>query len=100
MAKTNSQKQREMRQEQLRELLKNKGLIQQVIVNIDKMDELDPTSEYFSNEIKKLETSNNQRMALVRKFLPDVKSIELTGESGKPVEVKAWNIVGIPADGD
>lgn len=95
MAKTNAQKQRAMRQEELRELLSKKGLVQQVIVDIGKIDELadakaedfDSVESYtvFLNAAKDkaylIKTAIDARMKLVNKYLPDLKQAEITMEA-------------------
>ena len=81
MAKTNAQKQRAMRQEELRELLSKQKLVEKVVDNLKKMDELDHTAESFVNEIKKLQVSNDQRMALIKKYLPDMHHSSIEGDS-------------------
>jgi len=43
--------------------------------------------ELESSDIQRLIAANNGRLALVKKYLPDAKSIELTGEDGGPIAV-------------
>lgn len=85
MAKTNAQKQRAMRQEKLREYLANQGLLSHVVETIKNISELDPTDQSFTNKLKQKEVLNNQRMALIKKYLPDLShtSIEPDTEDGK-----------------
>ena len=94
MAKTNAQKQRAMRQEELRELLSKKGLIEQVIVDIEKLDELaNPKIEDFESAedyIAVLSTAKDKagiikiaidsRMKVVNKYLPDLRHSEIVGD--------------------
>lgn len=103
MAKTRAQENRAIRQDALREQLAAKGLVQKVLDNIDKMEELkvviteDGSSLCGQFELNKLKTANDQRLKLVNKYLPDLKSAEITGEGGAPIEV-ASTFEFIPVD--
>lgn len=95
MAKTNAQKQRAMRQEELRELLSKKGLIEQVVEDIKKIDELasldikdfEDADEYLSavltakDKAGMIKISIDSRMKVVNKYLPDLKHSEIVGDS-------------------
>lgn len=87
MAMTNAQKQRAMRQDGLRDFLSKQKLIEKVIDDINEIKELDVSDELFDKKLTKLKTACDQRHQLIRKYLPDLKSTELTGEGGGPVEV-------------
>jgi hypothetical protein len=81
MAKTRAQMQRALRQEELRTMLAKKGLVEQVVKNLEKIDQLDEECESFSNALKKLQVSNDQRMALIKKYLPDMHHSSIEGDS-------------------
>ena len=88
MAMTKAQQNRAIRQEALREQLAGKGLIQKVLENIAKMEELDSSDTQTGTfELQKLKTSNDQRLKLINKYLPDLKMAEITGEGGGPVQI-------------
>ncbi len=91
MAETRKQSNRRIRQEALREQLSNQGHLQHIVENIQKIEKLNPRTKTFSNQLNKLKTANDQRFVLVRKYLPDLKSVELTGDGGGPVGVKDWS---------
>ena len=82
MAKTNKQRIREVRQEELRAKLASQGHIQYYVENLKKMDKLDPENKTFSNELNKLKVINEQRLKLIDKYLPHLKQqeIELNGQ--------------------
>jgi hypothetical protein len=100
MAKTNAQKQRAMRQEELRELLAKKGLTQKVIEDIKKIDELasirlddyEDADTYLAeltsakDKVQMIKVAIDSRMKLVSKYLPDLKQQELVGDGGGPIE--------------
>ena len=86
MALTHSQRQRQTRQEALREQLKGASLIQQYVDTIEDIVKLEETDEQFTNSLAKLKTINEQRARLINKVLPDEKFIEIAGDiehSGK-----------------
>ena len=93
MAKTVAQRQRAIRQEELRELISKKGLVQQVLVNLDKIENLQdgPEGEF---ELKKLKVSNDQRMALIKKYLPDMSHQSLEGELDVKTVVRRVDLSG------
>lgn len=86
MAKTRAQQNRAMRQESLREWLSEKCTAQHFVDNLEKIEKLDPASETFPNELNKLKTANEQRLKVMNKYLPDLKSQEITGEGGEPIK--------------
>lgn len=78
-------KRREMSRAGLIEQLKNKGLVQQVIESNNKLADL--TQELTQLEVTRIKSANDTRMALVKKYLPDVKQTELVGEEGGVIEM-------------
>jgi len=82
MAATNAHKQRAIRQDALREWLSEKCTAQHLVDNINKIEQLDPDSDTFRNELDKYRVANDQRLKVLGKYLPDLKSAELTGEGG------------------
>lgn len=88
MAKTRAQQNRALRQEALREWLSEKCTAQHLVDNIRKIEELDPESESFANSLNKLKTANEQRIKLLSKYLPDLKSTEVTGDGGGSLTIK------------
>ena len=84
---TRAQLNRKVRQEALRDQLAEQCRIQHVIDNIKKIEDLDPSSNTFQNEILKYKTSNEQRLKLVNKYLPDLRNTEITGDGGEGLEV-------------
>jgi hypothetical protein len=85
MAATNKAKNRAIRQDTLREWLSEKCTAQHLVDNINKIEKLDPECESFKNELDKYRVANDQRLKVLSKYLPDLKSTEFTGEGGGPV---------------
>ena len=77
MARTRAQANKAIRQEALREQLANQGHLQHVLETLEKIDELDPTDDSFKNSLDKYKVSNEQRIKLMSKYIPDLKSQEI-----------------------
>ena len=82
MAATNAAKNRALRQDALREWLSEKCTAQHLVDNINKIEKLDTSSESFRNDLDKYRVANDQRLKVLSKYLPDLKSTEFTGEGG------------------
>jgi len=89
MATTRANENRRIRQEALIEQLRAKGLCQQVIESCSKLADLD--QELDSTQVQRLKAANDGRLALVRKYLPDMKAVENTivGDEERPVVIDA-----------
>lgn len=99
MATTNANKQRAIRQDSLREWLSKKCTAQHLVDNILKIEALDPVSESFRNELDKYKVANDQRLKILSKYLPDLKSAEFTGEGGGPIQTDSiFEFIPVGAD--
>lgn len=91
---TRAQANRAVRQEALRDQLAAKGLVQQVIEASDKLADL--TQPLEPNEVNRLKAANDARLSLIKKYLPDLKSTEVTGPNGGPQEHKhSWTVLPV-----
>ena len=72
-----------IRSEALREQLASKGLLQQVIENTQKIQDLD--NELTPQELQRLKTASELQLKLVNKYLPDIKSVEHSGDKDNPI---------------
>lgn len=88
MAASAKAKNRQLRQDNLREWLSEKCTAQHLVENIEKIEELDPDSSTFVNELNQLKTANEQRLKVLNKYLPDLRSTEHTGEGGGELTVQ------------
>ena len=80
VAKTKAQLNRQVRQEALREQLSQQGheqYISEIISNLS-----DPEMEYDSLWVQRLKAAADLRLKLMAKYIPDLKSQELTGPEG------------------
>lgn len=88
---------RAIRQEALRELLSNKGLVQKVLDSAEKLDSL--KDELDATAISRLKAGSEIRLKLINKYLPDLKTTELTGEEGEAIRLAAsFNILPVSSD--
>ena len=80
VAKTKAQLNRQVRQEALRDQLSQQGheqYISEIIGNLS-----DPEMEYDSLWVQRLKAAADLRLKLMAKYIPDLKSQELTGPDG------------------
>ena len=78
--RTVAQRNRATRQEGLRDFLSKQKLIEKVIDIAQ--DLTNPDNEYDSLDIQRMKTAAELNLKLASKFLPDLKSTELTGPEG------------------
>lgn len=103
MATTKAAKNREMRREELRELLSKKQHERYIVENIEKIEKLDVFDEGGNVDFKmlqaatftmnKLYKANEQRFKLLDKYLPSLKAVEMTGEDGSALFPSAIKII-------
>lgn len=77
---------KQLRQEHLRDLLSKQKLVEKVLDNLKKIE--DESKELDQLMIQRLKISNETRLKLIAKLLPDLKSTELTGEGGGELKVQ------------
>lgn len=94
MAKTNKQNIRAVRQEELRAKLAAQGHLQHVIKNVKKIEKLNVRSKTFKNSLDKLTAATNIQLRLINKYLPDLKSTEVTGEGGGVLTINVVDYKG------
>ena len=90
MAMTRAQTNRKIRQDSLREQLANQKHLEKVLDSINKLEELD--AQLDSVEVNRIKGAIESRIKLVSKYLPDLKSIELSGDEDYPVQIAAYQI--------
>jgi hypothetical protein len=78
MAAQRAAQNRAIRQDALREWLSKKCTAQHLVDNIIKIEGLDTSDENFQNELAKYKVANEQRLRILDKYLPSLKSTELT----------------------
>ena len=84
---TRAQDNRRIRQDALREQLAKQKHVEHVIDLRKKADDSD--LELDSLRIQRIKLSIDTRLALIKKYLPDLKQIEVTGEDGQAIKINA-----------
>lgn len=92
MAKTRQQRERGIRQDELRAYLAERGRLDYVFDNIEKIEQLDPeTDQHFDKRLQKLKIANEQRIRLLNKYLPDMKEEQSEITDLPPVVIQLTN---------
>jgi len=92
MAKTRQQRERGIRQDELRAYLAERGRLEYVFDNIEEIEQLDPESEqYFDKRLQQLKIANEQRIRLLNKYLPDMKEEQSEITDLPPVVIQLTN---------
>lgn len=73
--------QREINKEELRRYLAERGKLSYIFDNLEKLE--DQTIEMDSVQVSRLNSANSTRLALLRKYLPDEKSVEIKNADGE-----------------
>lgn len=82
-----AQANKRLRQEKLREQLANQKLVEQVAKDSRKIADLG--DDLDAHSVNRLKIANELRLKLINKYLPDLKSTEVTGDPENPVAVTA-----------
>jgi hypothetical protein len=99
MARTRAQENRKIRQDALREQLAGQKLVEKVIDNVKKMEELDPGDDTSKMKLDILKASNADRHKLIDKYLPNLKQTELVGDPDSPLNIHtSVSFVGVSSD--
>ena len=83
MGATVAAKNKKVREEALREQLKNKGLVQHVIEIAKKLDDQHLALE--ATHISALKASAELRLKLINKYMPDLKAVEHSQDPENPI---------------
>lgn len=92
MAKTRAQRERGIRQDELRTFISERGKLSYIFDNLEKIEELDPeTDQYFDKRLQQLKIANEQRIRLLNKYLPDMKEEQTEVTDLPPVVIQLTN---------
>ena len=80
MPKTRAQLNRALRQEEMRNKIEASGYETHVADVVKKL--LDPEQEYDSIEVQRMKSAADLSIKMMAKFMPDLKSTEITGADG------------------
>ena len=91
MPKSRATLNKEIRQEALREQLANQGHVQHVVDCAKKLS----SAKVSDKDIRRLKAKADIHLALIRKYIPDLKAIEVSDNSG--VIDNKWQIEVVSA---
>ncbi len=86
MGMTRAQMNKSVRQKALREQLEGQGHVQHVVEILNKISDLD--SNLDSMELQRLKVVVDTKLKLITKYLPDLKSVEHSGDEENPLQVQ------------
>ena len=90
MGTTAANKNRAIRQEALREQLSNQGHVQHVVEMLNEIQDLQ--RDLNSNDLARYKVAIDTKLKLIGKYLPDLKSVEHTGDEDAPIAIAAYEI--------
>lgn len=97
MALTRGQSNRKIRQEALRDQLAAQGHVQHVVEILTQL--IEPKEAFEAIDLQRYKLIIDTKLALIKKYLPDLKQIELTGEDGEAIKTEnKWKIEIIRPD--
>jgi hypothetical protein len=93
---TSANKRREVNKEELRRYLSENNKVRQIIDNIEKLE--DVTIELDSVLVSRMNSAITHRLSLLKKYLPDEKSIEIKNADGETFKSDSkWTVEFINA---
>ena len=94
---TPANKRRAIDREELKRYLSERGKLSYIFDNLEKLEDL--ALEMDSATVSRLNAANSTRLALLKKYLPDEKSVELKNADGETFKSDSkWTVEFINAD--
>ena len=90
MGTTAANKNRAVRKEALREQLSHQGHVQHVVDLLDEVKDLSKALD--QHELARSKVVLDTKLKLISKYLPDLKSVEHTGDEDAPIAIAAYEI--------
>ena len=87
MAETRAHLNRKIRQDALRDQLENQGHLQHVNDIVNKIS--DPDQDIDIEMLSRYKITIDSKLKLINKYLPDLKSTEITGDADRPLVVSS-----------
>jgi len=91
---TSANKRREINREELRRYLSENNKIRQIVDNIKKLE--DVTIEMDNVTVSRINSAINARLSLLKKYLPDEKSIEIKNAVGEVFKSETTTFTFVP----
>lgn len=87
---------REINREELRRYLSERGKLSHIFDNLEKLE--DQSIEMDSVAVARINSANSTRLALLKKYLPDEKSVEIKNAEGETFKSDSkWTVEFINA---
>lgn len=94
---TSANKRREVNKEELRRYLSENNKVRQIIDNIEKLE--DVAIELDNVSVSRINSAITHRLSLLKKYLPDEKSIEIKNADGETFKSDSkWTVEFINAN--
>ena len=90
MGTTAANKNRSVRKEALREQLCAQGHVQHVVDILDEIKDL--RKDLDQQDLARYKVVLDTKLKLISKYLPDLKSVEHTGDEDAPIAIAAYEI--------
>lgn len=90
MGTTAANKNKAIRQEALREQLSSQGHVQHVVEMLNEIQDLQ--RDLDANDLARYKVAIDTKLKLIGKYLPDLKSVEHTGDEDAPIAIAAYEI--------
>jgi len=90
MGTTAANKNRSVRKEALREQLSAQGHVQHVVDILDEIKDL--RKDLDQQDLARYKVVLDTKLKLISKYLPDLKSVEHTGDEDAPIAIAAYEI--------
>ena len=90
MGTTAANKNRAIRQEALREQLSNQKHVEHVVEMLNEIQDLQ--RDLDANDLARYKVAIDTKLKLIGKYLPDLKSVEHTGDEDAPIAISAYEI--------
>ena len=94
---TSANKRREVNKEELRRYLSENNKVRQIIDNIEKLE--DVTIELDNVAVSRINIAIQHRLSLLKKYLPDEKSVEIKNADGETFKTDSnWTVEFVNAE--
>ena len=90
MGTTAANKNRAIRQEARREQLSNQKHVEHVVEMLEEIKDLQ--RDLDANDLARYKVAIDTKLKLIGKYLPDLKSVEHTGDEDAPIAIAAYEI--------
>ena len=78
---------KKVRQDTLREYITERGSVQYLFDLIERIENLNVQDDTFMGDLAKYKVALDARIKMIGKYMPDVKSVEITGGDGDSLTV-------------